>query len=104
RSHVRVACNSCRSKKLKCNGDRPACTACQDRNIDCVYESDPSSTRLDNLKRKTAVLEEENQDLRSLVELLRSRPQSEVDNVVSRLRLGDEVRSAVEHARPGHVL
>ncbi|KAJ1924170.1 hypothetical protein EC988_010405, partial [Linderina pennispora] len=31
------ACTSCRQKKVKCDGGKPACTACQRSSTDCVY-------------------------------------------------------------------
>ncbi|KAJ1950269.1 hypothetical protein FBU59_000758 [Linderina macrospora] len=31
------ACTSCRQKKVKCDGGKPTCTACQRSSTDCVY-------------------------------------------------------------------
>ncbi|TYJ53177.1 hypothetical protein B9479_006205 [Cryptococcus floricola] len=40
RRKTSIACNFCRSKKLKCNGVRPICSVCARRNEgDCVYET-----------------------------------------------------------------
>ncbi|KKO98434.1 hypothetical protein THAR02_09461 [Trichoderma harzianum] len=36
---VSVACESCRKRKIKCNGNRPKCAGCQTRDIDCKYDS-----------------------------------------------------------------
>lgn len=35
---VAVACNFCRSRKLKCDGGRPQCLQCIRRTVDCEYE------------------------------------------------------------------
>ncbi|KAH8104771.1 hypothetical protein BXZ70DRAFT_614891 [Cristinia sonorae] len=34
---ITVACNFCRSRKLKCDGGRPACSQCSKRNHSCDY-------------------------------------------------------------------
>ncbi|ODN82756.1 hypothetical protein L202_01035 [Cryptococcus amylolentus CBS 6039] len=40
RKKTSIACNFCRSKKLKCNGVRPICSVCARRNEgDCVFET-----------------------------------------------------------------
>ncbi|ODN99342.1 hypothetical protein L198_03184 [Cryptococcus wingfieldii CBS 7118] len=40
RRQTSIACNFCRSKKLKCNGVRPICSVCARRNEgDCVFET-----------------------------------------------------------------
>ncbi|KAG8812683.1 hypothetical protein FRC17_001900, partial [Serendipita sp. 399] len=36
---IAVACNFCRSRKLKCDGGRPQCLQCQRRSVDCEYET-----------------------------------------------------------------
>ncbi|KAL7822712.1 hypothetical protein V8C26DRAFT_179922 [Trichoderma gracile] len=39
RKAVNVACESCRKRKIKCNGNRPKCSACESRQIECQYAS-----------------------------------------------------------------
>ncbi|KAG8811580.1 hypothetical protein FRC19_003715, partial [Serendipita sp. 401] len=36
---IAVACNFCRSRKLKCDGGRPQCLQCQRRSMECEYET-----------------------------------------------------------------
>ncbi|PNS17631.1 Transcriptional activator protein UGA3 [Sphaceloma murrayae] len=88
RSHITIACNACRSRKHKCSGDRPVCTACQDRGSQCVYDADEDTTRLGNLKRKHTLLEEETVQLRRLVDFIRDQPHPEVLRVIEGLRSG----------------
>lgn len=33
-----VACNTCRSRRTRCGGQRPVCTFCRARGLDCQYE------------------------------------------------------------------
>ena len=32
------ACNTCRRKKVKCDGKRPACSPCHAFNLPCAYQ------------------------------------------------------------------
>ncbi|KAF2171298.1 hypothetical protein M409DRAFT_50759 [Zasmidium cellare ATCC 36951] len=34
---LRAACDECRTKKLKCTGERPNCSRCVRENINCIY-------------------------------------------------------------------
>ncbi|KAL4264772.1 Zn(2)-C6 fungal-type domain-containing protein [Pleurotus pulmonarius] len=36
-----VACNFCRGRKLRCDGGRPSCYNCTQRNKECAYEAQP---------------------------------------------------------------
>ncbi|KAF7422529.1 hypothetical protein PC9H_010685 [Pleurotus ostreatus] len=36
-----VACNFCRGRKLRCDGGRPSCYNCTQRNKECFYEAQP---------------------------------------------------------------
>ena len=37
KSRVGHACEQCRQRKTKCNGERPACQHCRDLRLKCVY-------------------------------------------------------------------
>ena len=37
-TRVNQACQSCRQRRIKCDGDRPVCKPCQDYDIECVYQ------------------------------------------------------------------
>ncbi|KZV73750.1 hypothetical protein PENSPDRAFT_749794 [Peniophora sp. CONT] len=37
-----VACNHCRARKTKCDGQHPTCASCARRNLSCNYVNDPS--------------------------------------------------------------
>lgn len=46
RRRIGLACTSCRNRKSRCNGARPACSLCVELGFDCFYEQPgvPSST------------------------------------------------------------
>lgn len=35
---ILLACDSCRHRRIKCNGERPVCKPCRDYAIDCTYQ------------------------------------------------------------------
>ncbi|KAG8624453.1 hypothetical protein KVT40_007520 [Elsinoe batatas] len=96
RTHTRVACNACRSRKHKCNGERPTCTGCLDRGTKCVYDADLDTTRAGTLRRRFETLEAENKEMHHLVKSLRLSPQTDVDRLVQSLRSGHSIAAALE--------
>ena len=63
---VLVACNACRKRKIACDGCRPVCGPCSDRDLpSCEYDTSHSTeTRLDALKREMEALKSENEALK----------------------------------------
>lgn len=58
------SCQSCRLSKTKCDGDRPKCSRCEAKRVQCVYNGGaaPRWTRnLDKSKRMFMEIEEEAQ-------------------------------------------
>lgn len=101
RAHINVACNACRARKYKCNGDRPVCTGCQDRGSECVYEVEANTTRLASLKRKQVSLELENEEMQRLVQLLRTGPKEKIEIALRYLQSGHELEYAMQRANEG---
>ncbi|KAJ6004971.1 transcriptional regulator family: Fungal Specific TF [Penicillium herquei] len=64
RRRVSRACESCRMRKSKCSGQKPACRQCRELSIRCIY---PSSARENNI-RQQADLQKQLQACRSLLE------------------------------------
>jgi hypothetical protein len=44
RRRIGYACNQCRTKKNRCDGDRPVCGPCGLRQLECVYSAQKSRT------------------------------------------------------------
>ncbi|OGM42340.1 hypothetical protein ABOM_007870 [Aspergillus bombycis] len=66
RSHKRIrvlqACEPCRSKKGKCDGQQPVCKTCKNLGIDCTYDPNPKKRGLrpgqcSSLERRALLLE-----------------------------------------------
>ncbi|KAF2149167.1 hypothetical protein K461DRAFT_42174 [Myriangium duriaei CBS 260.36] len=103
RAQVNVACERCRRRKQKCSGTRPSCEACVARRATCIYDTEPDVTRNGALKRKYNVLEDENANLRTLVDFLAHRPISEANTILQRLRSGEEVASIISYVQNGDI-
>ncbi|CAG8223910.1 unnamed protein product [Penicillium salamii] len=56
RQRATAACDFCRQRKRRCNGQRPTCSNCQAANVECVY-LDVEQRRLD-VKTSFSVIEE----------------------------------------------
>ncbi|PKX89038.1 putative C6 transcription factor [Aspergillus novofumigatus IBT 16806] len=43
RKRLTLACDTCRSRRVKCDGQRPCCAPCRIRGLDCFYQQLPES-------------------------------------------------------------
>ncbi|KAF4496730.1 arylamine N-acetyltransferase [Fusarium agapanthi] len=46
RRRIGLACNACRSRKSRCDGQRPSCSSCLTLGFDCLYEPGDSATNV----------------------------------------------------------
>jgi hypothetical protein len=83
----------------KCNGERPACKACRDRNLSCKYASEPGLTPVAALKRKFESLQAESADEHDLLGFLRTGSEAEAIKVLAYLRSSDDIRATLHQAR-----
>ncbi|KAF1954077.1 hypothetical protein CC80DRAFT_536957 [Byssothecium circinans] len=80
------ACVACRKRKSKCDGFRPICTCCSQKDTDCVYELGPNEKPSQAMKRKNEEMQGELSNLRQLYEYLRQRPEQEAQEILRRIR------------------
>ncbi|KAI9830707.1 MAG: hypothetical protein M1826_004536 [Phylliscum demangeonii] len=104
RQVIAVACRNCRKRRSKCDGRRPSCESCVARTQDCAYEVEANETKPAALKRKNEALTERVEDLRVLVEYLRSGTEEEAADVLRRLRSSEEANETVKFIRQGALL
>ncbi|KAK7928793.1 hypothetical protein PG985_005791 [Apiospora marii] len=104
RKIVPLACARCRSHKTKCDGHRPSCGSCRGRTIECVYDDDPNTTPITNLRRQYHHLAEQHQRFHELFEMLRSRPEDEALVILHRLRSSGNVQSTLHHVKESYLL
>ncbi|KAH6980204.1 hypothetical protein EDB82DRAFT_578349 [Fusarium venenatum] len=106
RKHTPTACGLCRRRKTRCGGERPICFVCirHGSSAECTYETKPAETQSQALKRKYSAAEGENTVHRRFVDILRSHPAQDVNNILGRLRGGASVDELVRHIESGDML
>lgn len=80
------ACVACRKRKSKCDGNRPVCTCCTQKDTECVYELGPNEKPSQAMKRKNEEMQGELSNLRQLYDFLRLRPEGEALEILRRIR------------------
>lgn len=85
--------------KNKCNGERPSCKLCRDRQEVCEYTSEPGISPIASLKRKYESLQAESADEHDLLGLLRTVPEGDAIKVLAYLRSSDDIQSTLYQAR-----
>ncbi|KAK8174600.1 hypothetical protein BC567DRAFT_228551 [Phyllosticta citribraziliensis] len=90
---VVAACGACRQRKSKCDGRRPQCQPCNNKDTECVYDTPPNETRTGALKAKNEELQQEVTSMKKVLDMLRSRPTTEAEDLFKRLRAGDNFQS-----------
>lgn len=99
RHQIVVACNKCRTRKVKCDGQRPTCAKCADRGLECVYAAEPDAPPIIALKRKHDALQRENDEVNQLLSHLKSVAQPDALKILDFFRDGQDVHSTIEFAR-----
>lgn len=95
-----VACETCRRRKIKCDGTRPTCGACSVSKVACTFavsESEASQAVIQ--KKRYGLLKGENKQMRELFNLLRLLPETDARETLSRIRAADNPISALQYAR-----
>ncbi|KAH7109611.1 putative C6 transcription factor [Dendryphion nanum] len=104
RGRISVACEACRQKKLRCSGDRPKCSFCIRRELECRYEAITEETRLQALKRKYDDLASRRSPYEELFGLMKSLSERDAQDILRRLRSGTDVETLVNHIATGNLL
>ncbi|RKK26441.1 hypothetical protein BFJ67_g16650 [Fusarium oxysporum f. sp. cepae] len=103
RLNVKAACESCRQRKVKCDGHRPRCFPCAKSGRACEYITEPSETTVSAVKRKNHELRQRLADHTELQDLLIANPQGSSD-IIKRLRSGGDIRSVIHEVQQGELL
>ncbi|PHH84567.1 hypothetical protein CDD83_1726 [Cordyceps sp. RAO-2017] len=102
----KIACDSCRARKVACDGTQPTCHQCRDRRLRCVYRAPDAKTVLQRL------LAERERDFGALLDRLCSLSNDEAVDVPRRLRPASDLATALSclgagpdpRPPPAHVL
>lgn len=69
RRRVERACQACRDRKIRCDGERPTCSHCLNTKVNCVYPSNRREKDKDALQQ----LKSQNEQYKSLLEKIAGR-------------------------------
>ncbi|KAJ6442817.1 Alkaline proteinase [Purpureocillium lavendulum] len=102
---ITVACEPCRKRKSRCNGQRPRCAPCIHRGLNCQYvTATASETNSEALKRKVTEMEQRVEDYERLYTALRHMKEEDAHAVLNKLRLGADVSTVLRQIREGDLL
>ncbi|WYZ41044.1 hypothetical protein EsH8_IV_001385 [Colletotrichum jinshuiense] len=104
RRNVLVACEACKKRKVKCSADRPQCSACVAKGVECQYNADPFESRVASLKRKHDDLERRHDCLQELFSAMQSMPEGQVHEILKRIRSGVSAEDLVHQIEAGRLL
>lgn len=90
--------------RRRCSGERPVCSRCQSRGLECVYLADHAETQVQALKRKHDESQHENVVYRELYRLLVTVSEAEALDILQRLRSGSDVETTVRRVQEGDLL
>ncbi|RII13192.1 hypothetical protein CUC08_Gglean004492 [Alternaria sp. MG1] len=99
RDRVHSACDQCRSRKIKCDGERPACVECTKRSASCHYATRSAETQYQALKRKFKVLQAENEAYAELFEMIKTSSDSDSRELMRRVKMGGEAEDVLKRIK-----
>ncbi|EXK24655.1 hypothetical protein FOXG_11952 [Fusarium oxysporum f. sp. lycopersici 4287] len=97
KSKVISACQPCKLKKIKCDGNRPECGPCVSKGRSCVYTVQGSRTEI--LIRRQQALQENVESFAALYRYLQERPANEANSLFERIRDGFGIEAALEFVK-----
>ncbi|KAF9871476.1 hypothetical protein CkaCkLH20_11123 [Colletotrichum karsti] len=86
------------------DAERPRCSLCTEKGLECVYEGDPEETRGKALKRKFSEVQVGFGALQELYSALQSMPEEQAMGVFQRIRQGKSPEELMSQIRDGNLL
>ncbi|KAF5598072.1 nitrate assimilation regulatory nirA [Fusarium pseudocircinatum] len=97
KTKVISACQACKLKKIKCDGDRPECGPCISKGRDCEYPI--HGNRAEVIIRRQQALQENVESFGALYRYLQERPAKEASSLFDRIRDGFGIEAALEFVK-----
>ncbi|CVL03486.1 related to nitrate assimilation regulatory protein nirA [Fusarium mangiferae] len=97
KTKVISACQPCKQKKIKCDGDRPECGPCMSKGRSCEYTLQGNRTEI--LIRRQQALQENVESFTALYRYLQDRPANEANKFFERIRNGFGIEAALEFVK-----
>lgn len=91
KKRISIACDGCRHKHTRCDGNRPGCVACAVRSSTCTYTiQDSDSMQKAILKRENKALREDVAAFHAILDLLRTKQPEDIYHSLHYLPAGDD--------------
>ena len=88
----------------QCSGDRPVCDRCRKLSLVREYDVDEGDeSRRVTLQKRYDRLENEKDQYQELVNLIQSRPDGEVHEIIRQLRTGLQAHHVLQHVKHAHM-
>ncbi|KAG7435385.1 Nitrogen assimilation transcription factor nit-4 [Fusarium oxysporum f. sp. raphani] len=98
-NQTKIACEPCRKRKAKCFGERPKCSACINRGLECNYQASNRDPRV--LERMYDEVQEKASMYEQFCHLLGSLPERESNGILRRLREGADAATIMRQVKDG---
>ncbi|KAF2010055.1 hypothetical protein BU24DRAFT_496850 [Aaosphaeria arxii CBS 175.79] len=97
---VRLACNVCRTRKIRCDGHRPICGHCQQHSVSCIYvEEDNREMRPTVLRRENIALREKVTAYQQIIGLIANMPADAAQSAMWQLQNGSDPTNLLRSLR-----
>ncbi|KAG5655526.1 hypothetical protein KAF25_003863 [Fusarium avenaceum] len=94
---VPIACQSCKLKKVRCDGVRPVCGVCESKGRACAYRVEVS--RVDGLVRRQQALQDNVESFVTLYRYLQDKSADEANGLFEKIRDGFGIEAALEFVK-----
>ncbi|KAI9830903.1 MAG: hypothetical protein M1826_004333 [Phylliscum demangeonii] len=101
RQAVSTACEACRTRRSKCDGQHPLCATCALKGTDCFYQERSAERRATVLRSQVDALEKNVGSMADLLLLLHSKPEPEAQEVLRRIRSTRDAASVLRSIQEG---
>lgn len=88
----------------QCNGERPRCSVCRDRQTECEFDTNVTETHTQALKRKFVELQNQKTTFEQLFEVLQTRPEQDAVQIFKRIRGGADIHTVLRYVNYGDPL
>ncbi|KAK2005942.1 hypothetical protein LZ32DRAFT_611672 [Colletotrichum eremochloae] len=104
RRKIQVACEHCRQHKTKCPAERPKCSSCAYKGIDCRYEAGPSESRMASVRRQLEEARRQNEHFKEFFRAVLSMSEVQLHNILGRVRAGMSIEDILRQIKDGRLL
>ncbi|KAL8351361.1 hypothetical protein RB601_000602 [Gaeumannomyces tritici] len=95
RTTVQAACQSCRKRKVKCDGLRPVCAPCTSLGAVCEYSVPEGLSQRDAERQRMNQVSKSHRDLLTILDLLRRGPDAEAAEILRQVKTAATLEDAV---------